>query len=144
MEMGPKATPDQLTYSEIIELPNITQDELYIKANSWFVDNFNDAESVIQFQDKEAGKLMGKYVTSAKMSIYNYRIKSTIQIDLKENKVRVTFKDPYFKAVSDDTGNVYNESYKPLVSKDGVAMAQNNWKNLNTSLKEYLNSDDNW
>ena len=69
MEMGPKATPDQLTYSEIIELPNITQDELYIKANSWFVDNFNDAESVIQFQDKEAGKLMGKYVTSAKMSI---------------------------------------------------------------------------
>lgn len=33
----------------------------YIKANEWMVQNFNDAESVIQFSDKEAGIVKGKY-----------------------------------------------------------------------------------
>jgi len=41
-------------------------------------------------------------------------------------------------------GNVYNESYKPPDTKDGVAMARKNWENLYLSLKEYLNSDDSW
>ncbi len=34
----------------------------YIKANEWMVQAFGDAESVIQFTDKEAGIVKGKYV----------------------------------------------------------------------------------
>jgi hypothetical protein len=34
----------------------------YIKANEWMVESFNDAESVIQFTDKEAGVVKGKYI----------------------------------------------------------------------------------
>lgn len=34
----------------------------YIKANEWMVESFNDAESVIQFTDKDAGVVKGKYI----------------------------------------------------------------------------------
>ena len=70
MEMGKSASPDLLEYSKIYDYEGKGQDELYVKANAWFVDNFNSAESVIQFQDKESGKLMGKYASKAKITIY--------------------------------------------------------------------------
>ncbi len=38
------------------------KDSNFIKANEWMVETFNDAESVIQFTDKEAGIVKGKYV----------------------------------------------------------------------------------
>lgn len=142
--MGPKAKVEDLSFEEVIDLPGMSKEKLYIRANSWFVDIFNSAESVIQFQDKEEGRLMGKYVTDAEMSVYNYLIKSTIQVDIKDEKVRLLFKDPYFKAISDDTGNVYNEDYKVLDSKDGVMLARRNWKALSVSFKEYMNSNDDW
>jgi hypothetical protein len=34
----------------------------FIKANEWMVQTFNNAKSVIQFKDKEAGIVKGKYV----------------------------------------------------------------------------------
>src|SRR5574344_2909153 len=62
--MGAKATPEMRTYKRIIEIPGQTKDQIYIRANSWFVETFNSAESGIEFQDKEAGKIMGNYVFS--------------------------------------------------------------------------------
>ena len=37
----------------------------FIKANEWMVQNFNNAKSVIQFKDKEAGIVKGKYLMKA-------------------------------------------------------------------------------
>lgn len=39
-----------------------TKNSNFIKANEWMVETFNDAESVIQFTDKEAGIVKGKYI----------------------------------------------------------------------------------
>jgi len=38
------------------------QNSNFIKANEWMVQSFNDAKSVIQFKDKEAGIVNGKYL----------------------------------------------------------------------------------
>jgi len=51
-------------YEQIIEVPGASKEELYSRVNSWFVETFNSAESIIEFQDKEIGKVMGKYVWS--------------------------------------------------------------------------------
>ena len=45
---------------KIIEAPG-TKDEIYIRANLWMVRSFKNAKSVIQFQDKSEGKIMGKF-----------------------------------------------------------------------------------
>ena len=49
-------------YSAIVELPG-AKDSIYTKANLVFVDVFNNADSVIQFSDKESGVIKGKYIS---------------------------------------------------------------------------------
>jgi hypothetical protein len=41
---------------------NSTKNSNFIKANEWMVQTFNNAKSVIQFKDKDAGIVKGKYV----------------------------------------------------------------------------------
>ena len=38
-----------------------TKSELWVKANMWMIDIFINAESVVQFSDKDAGVIKGRY-----------------------------------------------------------------------------------
>ena len=58
---GVKADETLRTMDVIFDYPNKTNDQLYILANTWFVEYFNSDESIIEFQDKENGKIAGKY-----------------------------------------------------------------------------------
>lgn len=49
-----------ITYSEVVETPGVSKNELYVRANTWFTRTFKSAKSVLELQDKEAGKLIGK------------------------------------------------------------------------------------
>jgi uncharacterized protein YceK len=53
-------TPKEI-YETIVEVP-ASKSELYIRANEWMIVNFKDARSIIQFQDKEDGTIIGKYL----------------------------------------------------------------------------------
>ena len=44
------------------------QDDLFIKANDWMISMFKDASSVIQFNDKQEGVLIGKYLMSGTLN----------------------------------------------------------------------------
>ncbi len=111
-------TPEATVVSEIIELPGMTKDNLYIMANSWMVDTFVNAESVIEFTDKEAGIIKGKYVISGLYEgLYGLSIRSTLTIEIKEGKARITIADPYRKYTS-GLGEAYtNTNYDQLRSK---------------------------
>jgi hypothetical protein len=79
---------------KLIDTVNATKAELYLRARQFVALNFNDAKSVIQMDDKDAGKIICKGV----MDVYikgpmgkssgNY-IDFTINVDIKENKYRV-------------------------------------------------------
>ena len=77
-----------------------SQDELFIKANEWMIAAFNDAESVIQYSDKEAGTLIGKYLlggsAAEKISAYfstpENRVYAIIDLRVKDNKARLSIK----------------------------------------------------
>jgi hypothetical protein len=45
--------------------PAGTKAELFVKANLWMVDQFKSAKSVIQYSDKEAGVIKGKYLLAS-------------------------------------------------------------------------------
>lgn len=142
--MGAKATPEMRTYERIIEIPGQTKDQIYIKANSWFVETFNSAESVIEFQDKEAGKIMGKYVFSYAEGVYTYSVKQTVDISIKDDKVRVIINNPHYKTTSGMGETYYNATYRPLETQKGVERARTEWSELTTSLENYLQKDDGW
>lgn len=113
------ATTSNLWMSEfevrkIIEVPNMSQNELYIKTNLWAVDVFNKSDSVIEFSDKEAGIIKGKYVQElgynfwasfAQSSKYhtatiNNQVRLVITIINKDGSVEIVLNNPTVTAGS--------------------------------------------
>lgn len=88
---------NSLTMQEVIECPGKSKNDLYILLNYWFTQTFNDANSVIQLNDKEAGTIIGKgYVegiaeNTGTMSHFTVSISPIIKADIKDEKVRVTY-----------------------------------------------------
>jgi hypothetical protein len=73
-----------------------SKNDLFIGANSWFVESFNDPTNIIQFSDKEAGVIKGKYLIqgtyyagSAYNSESDSRIFAVITILVKDNLTKI-------------------------------------------------------
>lgn len=142
--MGAKADESERSIDEIIEAPGMKKDDLYIRTNGWFVETFNSPESVIEFQDKEAGRIMGKYVYTYSEGVYTHAVRQTISIDIREERLRISIREPYFKTTS-GMGQVYhNAQYRLLDTKKGIVKARDEWNALIDSLVQYLNTDDSW
>lgn len=90
----------KIIYTEVIEMPNIAKDALYSRAYEWFAKTFNSAQNVIQMQDKEAGKIIGKGIFDDMNSpgplgmagVKGY-MKFTISIYLKDGKYKYEITD---------------------------------------------------
>ena len=79
----------------------------YIRANEWMVENFNNAESVIQFSDKENGIVKGKYyitkITPVGAGFYVPEMATTINA-----LITVKVKDSAAKITIDGSSNKYS------------------------------------
>lgn len=131
------------SYEKIIEVQGVSKDKLYIKTNAWFVEVFNSAESVIEFQDKEEGRVIGKYRFEERNGADRYR--TIISIEIKENKVRIKFYDPVLEIWSHSTKNKFISSYGVtsrnwFLSKIFIPQ----WNLMAESLKSKLNESDDW
>ena len=119
-------------FEQIIDVPNNTKDQLYVEVNSWFVETFNSAESVIEFQDKEAGRVMGKY-SFFMDGDSNFIIRSTITVDVKDNKVRIQCTKPMLKYFIDHWTDWF-----PVDTELGANKVQTQWNSLASNLKSRL------
>lgn len=83
-----------VVYERIVEAPNKSKADLYKNAKQWFVDYFKSSKDVIQNEDKEDGKIVGKGILpipfkgAMGMNVV-YDDKLTIQVDCKDNKYRL-------------------------------------------------------
>jgi hypothetical protein len=125
-ETDEQSSPSE--YSEIVQVPGISAQDLYIKVNVWFVDTFNNAESVIQFSDKNAGIIKGRYKYAG-----FYRIFSTITVEIRDGRYKITCSDPYNELGKMQDKSMLNSIYK-------------NWETLSADLKNYIltQDDTNW
>jgi hypothetical protein len=126
--------------SKIIAVEGLTKDELYIKVNSWAVDAFNSAESVIEFQDKEAGIVKGKYSTDIVEGIYYSRIKTTLTVEVKEGKCLIRLSDPLTQFTGDALNGSYggNRAYKPIDTQAVLDKAKIEWEGLIVSFESAM------
>jgi hypothetical protein len=70
-----------------------SKNDVYVKANLWLVDIFNSAKSVIQFSDKDAGVVKGKYVLCyipPSRYIGELEKDATITLNANENQLTIT------------------------------------------------------
>ena len=122
-----------LTSQTIIEVPNTSQTDLYVRANSAAVEMFNNASSVIQYSDKDAGMIKGKFVISNVLEgIYYHRINVIISIEVKDNKMRLSFSD----ISATYTGDVLNGNYR----QEGVTFTVDATSGLGKKVKSEIDS----
>ena len=78
-------------------ISNKSKNDLFIIANSWMVETFNNATNVIQFSDKEAGMIKGRYLmggTLSSPSTYigeiDRRVFAIITVQVRDSLTKIT------------------------------------------------------
>jgi hypothetical protein len=106
---GQKETPNlpidistnKITYSEVIFVDSLAnRQELFSRAREWFARTYKSSTNVIQMEDKESGKIVGKALMQVfhKALGHNYEsgyINYTILIYTKDGKYKYEITDFY-------------------------------------------------
>ncbi|NID09385.1 DUF4468 domain-containing protein [Fibrivirga algicola] len=87
------STTGRVSYQQVIQVKN-NKASLFKNAQTWVTKSFGDYKSVIQFEDKEAGRLVIKGFSDINdaASIFS-KLKYVITIDCKDDRYRVIMTD---------------------------------------------------
>ncbi len=131
----------KIIFQKVYKVENKTKIQLYISANEWFVDNFNDASNVLQLNNENLGILIGKGKSNIiiKKSILTFKLylNFVVKIELKDSKYRITFSNIVFEEKYDAK---YNKNPSKF-SAESVTTPENITKKnpkLRKKLKEQL------
>ena len=97
-----------IVYEQVVSAEGKSKADLYKNAKQWFVDYFKSSKEVIQSEDKEDGKIIGKGIIAVPfkgmmgMSVI-YNDKLTIQIDCRDGKYRCKIYDMLLATQDDVT-----------------------------------------
>lgn len=129
----------KINYTEVINLDStVKKDELYNRAKTWFAENYNSANDVIQMQDKEAGILIGRGVYSYGYNPASLSDRITINISYV---VKIFVKDGKYKyEITDLSGRYYSGGgYSNLIIKNGgIGRNERNYYKLCESIHESI------
>lgn len=92
----------------IKEVPGLKKNQIYDKTLAWMAENFRSSKSVIELKDRENGKIIGQAIgnVSDPIPMYDRAYGYTLIIDIKDYKIKVTFKN--FR--TEQIGNIYGAS----------------------------------
>jgi hypothetical protein len=109
----------KITYSEIIKVDSVNNQKLYLRANVWFVHSFVSAKNVIQLNDKESGKIIGKgtfevtdnnnHNSMVYLPIVG-TVDFTVEIQTKDERYKYVFSDFSYKVNGDAEKNLKSSS----------------------------------
>jgi hypothetical protein len=89
---------NKFEFTKIDSIP-ASKNELYIRAKTWMSNFYRSSKSVIEMDDKDAGRIIGKAVIPWEYVFLHEGcttyIHYTITIDVRENKVRLVLSDFY-------------------------------------------------
>ena len=118
---------------KVFKLEGQNKSDLYVKANQWMVNSFNNAKSVIQFSDKESGTITGKYMlgklTASDRFNPGTEAYAIVNIQVKDGASKVTITPESFKYYK---GNPYSLYSEEKAIKDINALFDSFEKYMNT------------
>lgn len=81
-----------VSYNEVVQVQGASKEDLYIRGREWFANTFVSANHVIQMDDKEAGKIIGKGNSEGFYTIlltpFTYFLNYTVSITVKDGRYR--------------------------------------------------------
>lgn len=128
-----QSTVTTVTYSEVIQMDSISKNELFNRARMAFVTIFKSSKDVIQLEDKENGKIIGKAVFNYNPTIFIgnmltrgiVRYSVTIQVKDGRYKYEITdFRHTTDKPTSDMSMGLLTTS---LEAPEGMRPYERRW-----------------
>ena len=84
-------------YSEVVQLPEISAENLYLRAKTWMADNFNSAKAVLDLDDKDSGLLIARGNSSVFVRMlgfnHEYKLNFSLKVECRDNR----YKDTIYK-----------------------------------------------
>ncbi|NKI28187.1 DUF4468 domain-containing protein [Arenibacter sp. 6A1] len=106
-----------------------TKNDLFVKANNWMVEIFTSPKSVIQFSDKEAGVVTGRYLfkdfgsTVVMGEVVDFgQIYAIIKLNVKDGATKITIDAENFTEVHSKTNESYRYTKEKAVQEIHVLM----------------------
>lgn len=128
----------KITYTEVVQLENSTasQEQLYSIAREWFATTFNSANNVLQMDDKELGKLIGKANFGIDMTAYqtDSHVDFTISVFVKEGRYKYTITD--LEHVSNQSGYSGGALEDDKPDCGGMRMVKKGWVQVKEQTSE--------
>ena len=123
-------------YEEIVDIEG-TKSDIFTKANLVFVDVFVNAESVIQYSDKEAGVIKGKYFST--VGVFRlYNVSSIIEVSVKDGKYRIKM------TISEITTKNLGQTV-PVAPNDTILkLLTDEWQTLAKRFKAGMHENSSW
>ncbi len=115
-----------ISFTQVVEVPNMPKDKLFDKIKLWLVESFNDFNSVSKMEDKSTGifllKPSIKFVSNNPKGqrYWDGLIDYTLKIIVKDNKFKVELIDFNHKAQSriNSVGMRVDMSLGPITDKE--------------------------
>ena len=130
----------------VFKFDSLSSDELFIYVKEWIALTYKSANDVIQFADKEAGKIIvkGSFITD--IFLKKGWIQHTLIIDIKNGRLKCTYTN--FSYFSNNSGQIYFED-KYVARRDKmISTTQISIYGSNNDLKKHLNKsqvkEDDW
>ena len=88
-----EATIEQRNHEFIVDYKDISKELIFERTMTWIANNFRSAKQVIEYSDKEAGKIVGNGTTNlrAEGALIDVTLHFTLNVDIKDEKVRYRF-----------------------------------------------------
>lgn len=139
----PLNTSGKAEFTKTIDLDSISKKKLHAKAKLWVVNAFKSANNVIQYDDADEGRIVGKgnadirgNGTGMAGSIHRDQaghVNFTVEILSKDNKCRIRIYDIYHEAVY--SGGVI-ENKKPACG--GLYMTAKTWNSIQKQTSDLI------
>ncbi len=132
---------EDMQMQRIIDVPNTSKSILYDRSRMWYAAAFNSAKSVIEYEDKNNGTIMGNgYVSIIADLVAERQLAISISTELKDNKARITLQGKHL--YNPQWGNLgvqqrYWESFK--LKLDALMSDYTNYISVTKQVKS-----DNW
>ena len=110
--------------SETISI-NQSKNEIFVNSNLWLVESFVSAKSIIQYSDKEAGVIAGKFkiMDDPYNTNVNKEVEAVIKIFANEGNVKISIKPlPYpryqnYGTRADEVINIIKNKIENLIKE---------------------------
>ena len=111
----------QVDWTEVVQAGEVSANELYNRGRMYFVNNYKSAKDVLQLEDRESGRLVGRAFTDIGWSLgityFRTRMYYTISISCREGRYKYQITDieysSYAEAQLPSTKSWPNQWYIP-------------------------------